>query len=90
MRQLRDALTSLLRSPASSLLCVLALALALSVNIAAFSLINVVWFAELPLPRPEQVRYVYHGATDEPRPFSLETLNGMIEPLGAVASRSAA
>ncbi len=65
---------SLVKSPGFAVISTVTLALAIAVNTAIFSLINVIVFADLPMEKPEEVVRVRadnaaRGITDDPLSF---------------------
>src|SRR5438045_5623883 len=64
MIDLRFALRQLLKSPAFTLLAVVALALGIGLNTAIFSLINDLFLRGLPFKEPERVVHMYSNARE--------------------------
>ena len=69
VQNVRFGLRMLMRSPASSLIAVLTLALGIGANTAIFSLLNVVLLRELPVPEPDRLvlfgKAEWAGSTNE-------------------------
>ncbi|MDQ3070326.1 MAG: ABC transporter permease [Acidobacteriota bacterium] len=85
MAGVREAVRGLLRTPGTTVISVLVLAAALGVTVAAFSLINALWFSELPLREPSRLRFVRYGSVDRPLPVSRDAYDAMasaLRPLG--------
>jgi len=64
LADLRWAFRSLRRTPASSIIAVLSLALGIGVNTAIFSLINALLLRTLPVPSPRELRFVVSNPAD--------------------------
>src|SRR6266481_2463188 len=64
MIDLRFALRQLLKSPAFTLLAVVALALGIGLNTAIFSLINDLFLRGLPFKEPGRVVHMYSNARE--------------------------
>src|SRR5437763_14138524 len=64
MIDLRFALRQLLKSPAFTLLAVVALALGIGLNTAIFSLINDLFLRGLPFKEPDRVVHMYSNARE--------------------------
>lgn len=59
LRQLRQALRSLLRTPTFTVMALLTLALGIGANTAVFSVIKAVFLKPLPFERPQELVYVH-------------------------------
>ena len=100
---LRWAVRSLRRAPASSAVAVLSLALGIGANTAIFSMINTLLLRTLPVPSPQELRFVVSNPSDprlswnypDYRAFRdgtavpLAAASG-VQPIGVQASESAA
>jgi predicted permease len=89
LADLRWAIRSLRRTPASSLVAILSLALGIGANTAIFSMINALLLRSLPVPAPEQLRFVVSNPA-EPRvswnyPDYLAFRDGTDLPLAAAS-----
>src|SRR4051794_41028253 len=75
MPELRQAVRSLLRSPASSLSIVLILALGAGANTSAFSAIYALFLRPLPYPGPDRLVELYETTVDrKPRGVAMANL----------------
>jgi predicted permease len=89
LADIRWALRSLRRSPASSLIAVVSLALGIGANTAVFSMINALLVRTLPVPSPHELRFVITNPAD-PRvswnyPDYVACRDGMDLPLAAAS-----
>jgi hypothetical protein len=84
-QDLRYSLRMLRRSPAFTLLAILVLALGIGVNTAVFSIINSVFFRQLPVDAPDELVYLYEERAGKPGIFpfgDLDTIGNISEVEG--------
>jgi len=74
-KDIRFGLRTLVRSPATTLLAMLTLALGIGANSAIFSVVNRVLLDPLPYPRPEELEVIL-GTQVSPDLFAMLEVDG--------------